>query len=201
MGIEIKVAESVAEETDVFKLRYEVFVEELGYQVPVIRDGMLTDCFDDNSHIIVAYDNGNLVGSIRSNGAYEGKLPFEYENKVRDIFKLEYPRVSTTSKIAIKKEYRSTILAYKLVSYIYRMGLQNNVLCDIIDVQRPELIDFYSRLGYRVFGSPFNSEEYGVLTPMVLHLFDVDHLNSVKSPFIRILYEFNKNNENSKVSA
>jgi len=180
-------AESAVEREDAFKLRYEIFVEELGYNILPNEERKLIDQFDDTSHIIVAYDDGRLVGSLRSNGAYEGKLPFEDESEIKTRFKLAYPMVSTTSKIAIRKEYRSSILAYKLVSHIYQLGLEHNVLCDFITVQKDELFDFYERLGYRKYMEPFDSAECGIVTPMVLDLRDQEYLTSIKSPFIRML--------------
>jgi hypothetical protein len=97
-------------------------------------------------------------------------------------------RTSLTTKLMIKPEYRKTTLAVRLAIATYRQGLKDGIRYDFIDANS-HLINFFSGLGYRVHRTA-NHPEYGDVTIMVLDLEDINHLESIRSPFRKEYYNF-----------
>ena len=69
--LEIRLAKTPKEKEQVFKLRYQIYVEELGYTQHYANHEQkrIEEPLDKSGHIFVALKNCNLVGTARSNYA------------------------------------------------------------------------------------------------------------------------------------
>jgi hypothetical protein len=76
MPIKVKIAETAKERNDVYKLRHQVYVKEMGCY-PNLNDNIIVDLFDTLPHCvnIIAYFEGEAIGTIRINLDSEILLP------------------------------------------------------------------------------------------------------------------------------
>jgi predicted GNAT family N-acyltransferase len=191
MSFEIRILDSLEEKQQVFKLRYEIYCDELHCKPLENEQHLLTDRFDETAYIFAAYQSGELVGTMRVNLAVDSELPFETENNVRQLAQRFYPaHVSSATKFAVKPKYRSSVLAFKMTAASYCFGLSKNILYDFIDINNPNLIDFYLRLGYKKYTDRKFTNQYGEFQPMVLEPFNEKYLREIKSPLAGLLQNY-----------
>jgi len=189
MTIQIRKVRTTSEREAVFRLRYEVYIEELGRTQRYADHAARTieEPLDACGNVFCAYDGARLVGTVRSNYAWRSPLE-EYEA----LYDMEscgaaHPsHTSVTTKLVISPEYRCSTLACRLAMATYHTGLCDGVLFDFVDVY-PARIPFFERLGYRVHLPRALHPEYGPVIVMRLAMRDARHLTSVKSPFLRVL--------------
>jgi hypothetical protein len=189
MTIEIRKALTRADAEAVFRLRYEVYVEELA-RVQHFADHdarMIIEPLDVTAHLIGAFEDGRAVGTVRSNYARDSDLS-DYES-LYDMQAVgrDHPRATAvTTKLLVARAYRSTTLGYRLASAGYRAHLLAGIEHDFIDVY-PARVPFFEKLGYRPHRAEVSHPEYGVVAVMRLSLRDESHLRSVRSPFLQHL--------------
>src|SRR5687768_10156956 len=117
MTVQIHTAHSLSQSEDVFRMRYEVYVEELGrdqahadHQARTIREPL-----DRRAILWVAYEGQRLVGTVRVNYARDGGVG-DYAS-LYQMARLGYvhPRhTSITTKLIVARDYRNSSLAYRL---------------------------------------------------------------------------------------
>jgi hypothetical protein len=189
MAIQIRKVRTASEASAVFRLRYEVYIEELGrtqrYADHAAR--AIEEPLDACANVFCAYDGARLVGTVRSN--YTRCSPLgEYES----LYQMQrcggaHPRsTSVTTKLVVASDHRRSTLAFRLAAETYFTGLCDGVLFDFVDVY-PARVPFFERLGYRVHLPQAMHPEYGAVIVMRLGMRDARHLAAVKSPFLRLL--------------
>lgn len=192
--ITIGLASTLKEKREVYRLRYRVYVEELGMDIGAIdhHNKMLYDDMDKDAFLLYAKAGTELVGTIRVNigplAAFPPELArilsmdrFEkfYEGRERRDF-------SYTSKLMVAAAYRNSaalhLLSAKAYEFYCERGVQFNFgVCNF------HLLRLYEQLGLHRYGPSFTAEGYdGVLMPVVLLVDDVAHLRAVRSPLYRV---------------
>jgi GNAT superfamily N-acetyltransferase len=194
MAIEIRKVRTESEARAIFRLRYEVYVEELGrsqrYADHAART--LAEPLDTCANLFCAYDGARLVGTVRTNYAWRSRLE-EYEA----LYQLEhcgsaYPHgTSVTTKLVVAPDHRGSTLPYRLAAATYSAALSDGVLFDFVDVY-PARVPFFQRLGYQVHLPHAMHAEYGPVIVMRLGMRDAQHLAEVRSPFLRVLLQASK---------
>src|SRR5262245_21049423 len=106
MQIQIKLAETAAETDALFKLRHQVFAEEMGVYMPR-PDGRLYDRYDTyaTTNNIIAIDRNRVIGTIRLTSWSEAGMPAE------EFFDIaphvpEMGQVCCASMLCLEPEYR-----------------------------------------------------------------------------------------------
>ncbi len=196
--IRIGLIKTEQELQQVFRLRYDVYVEELGATMEHAdhQHKALHDDWDATADIIGAWHNDELVGCVRIN--YSGKTDLaEYEPFVHPLAK-KIGGVSVTSKLVVAKAFRRTMVSARLcqagfVQLHARSSQLNYLTC------RANLVEMYSRLGFRVCGSSFFHPEAGWLLPMVLLVQDYEYLRQIKSPFADICARYPINQRQARM--
>jgi hypothetical protein len=192
VSIEIRRVRSHAEATEVFRLRYEVYIAELDrtqrYADPAAR--MIEEPLDRTGHLFGAYEGARLVGTLRSNYAHHGDLG-EYGSlyEMSRAGAAHPSATSITTKLLVAADYRNTSLAYRLAAATYAEALGNGILFDFIDVY-PARVPLFERLGYRVHIPEVVHSEFGRVIVMRLALLDAEHLRRVGSPFLKLLERY-----------
>jgi hypothetical protein len=189
MTIAIRKVRTTSEARAVFRLRYEVYIEELGRTQRHADHAARTieEPLDARANVFGAYDGERLVGTVRSNYARSSPLD-EYEA----LYEMSrcgsaHPRgTSVTTKLVVAPDHRRSMLAYRLAVATYFTGLCDGVLFDFVDVY-PARVPFFERLGYRTHLPRAIHPEYGAVIVMRLDMRDARHLAAVKSPFLRVL--------------
>jgi hypothetical protein len=189
MTIAIRKVRTTSEARAVFRLRYEVYVEELGRTQRHADHAARTieEPLDARANVFCAYDGERLVGTVRSNYARCSPLDdYEALYEMSRCGSAHPQRTSVTTKLVVAPDHRNSMLAYRLAVATYFTGLCDGVLCDFVDVY-PARVPFFERLGYRIHLPRAVHPEYGAVIVMRLDMRDARHLAAVKSPFLRVL--------------
>ncbi len=185
MTIRVRYAETEADKEAAYRLRYQVYVEDVGTQLEH-SDGRMTDASDDRARILVAVDGDEVVGTLRIN--WGDDAPFG--SKVEEIYQLSRfssvvsdNQVVVFDRFVIKAEYRGTHVAFQLLTAITMFSLEKNVQLAFCDCQ-PHLLNLYLSLGFQTYTTTFNYPGVGIVVPLVLVCEDLEHLRQVGSPLL-----------------
>jgi hypothetical protein len=189
MALSIRAVETAREAEAVFRLRYEVYVEELN-RVQHYADHasrLIREPLDTRANLFAAFDGERAVGSVRTNYTRDSSL-----GEYLSVYQMErlspelLTDTSITTKLVVSSEYRNTSLGYRLAAATYRSALRDGILFDFIDVY-PARIPFFERMGYTVHVPEAVHSEYGSVVVMRLGMRDAEHFRKVGSPFLRYL--------------
>lgn len=194
MTIDVREATTQADKEALYRFRYHIYVEEQRWS-PIHADHALkrlVEPIDAHARNFLATDNGEVIGSIRINLGRDGPLEFEHLYEL-DKFAPYYPeRVSMSTKLAIVPSRRGGAVLKKLLAIPYKLGRELDIQFNFIDCH-PHLINLYEYLGYRRYTSNINHPEAGYMTPMVLVVEDLAHLESVGSPLAAVARNLKNN--------
>lgn len=192
MLIYVRFAETPADQTAIYRLRYQIYIEELCRQEPAdhVRR-LMPDPPGRDSRLLLTEHDGKVIGTLRLDWGADG--PFTAEE--RAIYRLdELERVARPEQIAIFSRFM-TALDYRggeapglLIDAMIRFVVARDIrvlLCDC----RPPLINTYLRLGFRVFGDLVNEESVGILVPLILLIDDHAHVAAIGSRIHPLLSE------------
>jgi hypothetical protein len=180
---EVRIARTAEEKAAVYRLRYEAYVEERGIvsQYADHERRWIKDPLDENGLVLVAVSGGSVAGTIRLNCARNGPLEFEHEYLL-DRFRPYYPEaVSTTTKFIISAKHRKSRVAMRLAQEQFVIAKELGIVFDFINVDN-EMVVFYEKFGYRLYGPKFCHPEFGLVPTMILVLDDAEHFRRVGSP-------------------
>jgi hypothetical protein len=193
MTIQIRLVTLPQELEEIYSFRYSIYVEEMGrIQLYADRENKrICEPLDNNCSLFAAYDNGEIVGTIRTNFSRDSDLDY-YANfyQMNRVGQYHPNHTSITTKLMIAPKYRKGTLAVRLASIAYANARKARIRYDFIDVD-PHLVDFFTRLGYR-FHRRGSHPEYGNVTVMIADLEDINHFVAIKSPIIKEYNAFTK---------
>ncbi len=189
MPIDIKFIETEAEHEAVYRFRYQIYCEEMGrvqhyadHAAKTIREPL-----DERAYIMAAYDDGELVATLRSNFAWQCDLGYYPELYNMAAIAPDYPRhVSMGTKFMMLPRYRRSTLAVRIMMAAFKRGLEEDIRFDFLDCN-PHLEPFFKGMGYRPACDRVNHAEYGEVQPLYLAFGDAEHLRAVGSPFAKLL--------------
>lgn len=186
---QVHTAVHIWEKTEIYKLRYQVYVEEMGKATNHAKGNQLYDELDDRSILLYVQTRETIVATARLTIATAA----DYSAELADIFQLHTFQAGFNdpnllyglcTKLAVKKEYRNSTALYLILSEVYKLLADQNILfwfggCN------PYLVPLYERLGFRRFAPNFSDEGYGLLVPIILLVDDIEYLRIVRSPLYR----------------
>ena len=185
MGAKIRLATTEADRNSVFRFRYEICVREMKrFQKYADHERcIIEEPLDKTGHVLIAEDAGRTVGTARFNvGVDENYGLYEDLYHLRE-FDLFYPSsVSITTKLMVSQDHRHSQLPLQLAIRCYLDGLCLGTVFDFIDCNK-HLVSFFRKLGYRQVFPEVVHPEYGIVVPMVLAMYDLEHFERVGSPF------------------
>ncbi len=189
MGIRIELCEKGGRlEEAVFRFRYAVYVEEMGrpQRYADHQNRLIAEPLDSVSAVFAAVDErGNVVGTIRHTWATD-RPESEYTSMYRmEAFEPFFPhRCSFTTKLMVSAAYRGSTLGTRLAIETFDFGARRQIALNFIDCNN-NLIPYFKALGYLPFPRVHQHEEYGCVQVMVLPVVDLQHLQSLRSPFFK----------------
>jgi predicted GNAT family N-acyltransferase len=127
----------------IFSLWYNVYIEELGYNLPADHSGRHLRAEPNGSFIVAAFDQEVCVGSIRISGNDHCQLEFSYEEFFEDR-----PIVEIT-KLIIAQEYRKTALKTWLIHEAQSICLKKYGQYFICINSSEKLVLFYRLMNFR----------------------------------------------------
>jgi GNAT superfamily N-acetyltransferase len=190
MPIEIRMAQTQSDADAIFRLRYEVYVEELkrSQRYADHAERTVAEPLDRTGNLFCAFENGRVVGTVRTNYASKCDLG-EYEElyAMASASAGQHPQsTSITTKLLVSAEHRNSSLGYQLAVATYQTALNDGIEYDFVDVY-PARIPFFERLGYRIHRPAVSHAEYGAVVVMSLAIRDEFHFRKVGSPFLAYL--------------
>ena len=161
--IEVRLAQSNAEREEVYRLRYEIYVEEFGWRSHYADHARrrIEEPLDRFASLFVAYRGDRFIGSLRTNYARNGGLESCADlYALRDFGDLYPERLSITNKLVIRREWRGSPAAFRLARACYQKGVADGILVDVIYCD-PDKETFYTKLGYQVHRPCVVHPEFG----------------------------------------
>lgn len=194
MGIEIRLAKTREELDAIYRLRYEVYVEEMHRTQRYADHGrkMIIDPLDINSFVFGAWDGSNLVATVRQN--------FYRLTNIGEYFDMYHLHLFTnalldhttlTTRLMVMPKYRKTTLPIRMCSAAYEFCTKRGSIVDLIDCNHP-LDAFFKSCGYVVHRDDLVHPEYGQVFVMKLFAADSEMLERVRSPFRKLLRDWDK---------
>jgi hypothetical protein len=191
MRTEIRRVTEPDELITVYRQRYDVYVEELKYPQryanPATR--MVVEPLDTYAHILGAFEDGALVGSVRID--YGSAIAF---GDYGDLYNMQrfasyFPeRLSICTKFIVARPRRASMIMIELgkACYAYTPVHQAGNVFNLIDC-KPQLAKYFRRLGYRQVRPSIVHPDVGEVIPLVLPVFDRSYLCRIGSPFATLL--------------
>lgn len=189
--VEIGIATTNDEKEAIYKFRYQVYIEEMGKPLEAADhiNSLIYDTMDDWSVLVYAQTNGAIIGTLRLAIAEAA----QFSASLQEIFSMERfkalcpPKapLSLGTKLAVKSDYRGSQVLYSMLYKAYEVWREHDVQYTFGGCN-PYLIPLYEQMGFRRFTGNFTDPGYGMLTPLVLVIEDINHFRIVRSPFYRM---------------
>lgn len=176
-----------------FRLRYDVFVDEMGYLIDSAdhEKGIDRDEVDTFSNIYVVIDEDRVVATARVLYSKDCDLSNLISRELADGWQIEkfiehFPKsVAVSTKFVIIPEYRGTLAAIRLTSQIYQDILRDGIVF-LFSICSPSTIELYQQLAFR-FYAPAYADAIGVTIPIVQAVNDWDYMKAIKSPLLKAI--------------
>ncbi len=199
----IRLADKSPELTQIARLRYAVYVEELGAKMEFADHERkeVREPWDETGDNLGAWINGELVGCLRINYGGQSDLS-EYRDFFNPIIANQFANcplesISVSSKFAVHRRHRGVTLAVRLAQASYVQFQEKKSRLNYLTC-RPNLVEMYRKLGFQTCAPAFFHHEAGWITPMVLVVQDYETLRQIKSPFADICARYPINQEQAR---
>jgi len=163
--IRYKIAEYDHEFEEIFRLNYETFVEEITQHQPNTERRLVDKFHNENTYIIALNSQNELVGMV----SIRGVRPFSLDYKIDNLDKY-LPAKSIPCEIrllAVRKKYRSTSVARKLIEQAgieaLKLGYEIGLISGIV-----ERLPMYKKIGFVPFGD-IVGKEGAYFQPMIIN--------------------------------
>jgi predicted GNAT superfamily acetyltransferase len=188
--IDIRIASTIEELTAIYKFRYAISVNEMKWRESYANHEkcVIMDALDSPKAMVLgAWKDKELIGLSRSNFIRDGGIGdyLKYYNLIH-LPEQELSKASITTLLMVHPTYRYSILTSRLVCETYRHGLEQGIETNYCDCD-PYLLSFYTKLGYLVIDKNFIHPEFGLGSVMKLNMYDLEHLEHLRSPFRKVL--------------
>lgn len=187
--MEIRLATTVEERQHVYRMRYEVYVEEMGRTQKYADHTRRTveEPLDEKARIYYAVHGGRIVGTMRQNYFRDGGLYYYPELYRFELFDSDlWDSFSVTTKLIVRPELRAGTLGTRFALHGFEQCIKDGMTFDFIDCN-PHLEGYFKKLGYMPYCGRIMHPEYGDVLPLALPFQDLEHLKLTSSPFARIL--------------
>ena len=162
-NIEVRLGGNDEERRQVYRTRYAVYADEMGWKTRYADDqrGTLTDPLDQTGKIFAAFCGNEVVGTLRTNYGDPARLG-EYV----DLYEMgchlrANPRgAGIGTMFMVRRSFRSSLVPSQLLVVALREAVANGVETVFIDCER-RMVPFYRRLGLHVHIESICHPEYG----------------------------------------
>lgn len=182
--VEIGISEE--ERKEIFNFRYQVYIKEMSKQIETVDSNMIYDELDEWGVLLYVKVETEIVATARMNIGLIEKYPKELISILQlDKFKNYKAPVALLTKLMIDARYRNSSILYLLISKCYELAFNNGVEF-IFGGANFHLLRLYERIGLQRYTHNFIDPGYGLLSPIILLVNDIEHLRNVRSPLVRI---------------
>lgn len=191
-SINIGIAITPEEKREIYHLRYQIYVEEMSKNIEVdYTNKLVYDELDEWGILLYAKIDSKLIATLRINIGCLADFPIELEKVMSfSIFlgttvKNGNQKIAYCGKLMIASSHRNSSVLYLLIVKGYELFYTNQVqfsfcLCNF------HLLRLYEQMGFHRYSQNFLFPGYGLVTPIVLLVDDIQYLRTVRSPLLRI---------------
>ncbi len=192
-SIEIGIAITPEEKREIYHYRFQAYVEEMSKHIEEAdyTNKLLNDDLDEWGFLLYAKINSKLIATARINIGILSDFPVKVvEFLSLDRFKNYFvdngdQRFSYCAKLFVTPSYRSSPALYLLMAKCYELSLHNQAqfvycACNF------HLLRLYEQMGFHRYSKNFVYPGYGLLTPIIFVLNDIQHLRTIRSPLFRL---------------
>jgi len=192
-SIKINIATTPAEKREVYHFRYQTYVEEMSKHLgdTDYDNKLLYDELDEWAILLYAQIGSEVIGTVRINIGTLAQFPREVVEALDlDIFQDFHTEhgdhnFALFTKVMVASSHRSSPVFYLFMARSYEICCNNQVQfafggCNF------HLLRLYEQIGFRRYCKNFIDPGYGLLAPIVMVINDIQHLRTVRSPFLRI---------------
>ncbi len=193
--MEFGIAETQEEREAVFRLRYDVYVEEMGrYQAVADHAGrMLHEDVDKQSRISFARLDGEMVATARITWGGDAPIPQRMIDQYQLApFLAEVPQsaICVGERAMVRPHLRGTDILLRMMGNGMRFANEHRIQLVFGDCE-PHLLNLYLGLGQRTYAKAnVNSAEAGYLIPIVTVIEDYEYFRQLNSPLLPYLHDF-----------
>lgn len=193
--LRIGVAETQKEREACYRLRYDVYVEEMGrYQSVADHERrMLYEEVDEQSRIAIATLGDEVVGTARFTWGGQGPIPqrmIDQYGLAPFLAELPAEALGVGERAMVRPYLRGTDLLLRMMGNGLRFANENRIQLAFGDCE-PHLLNRYLSLGQRTYSATnVNSAEAGYLIPLVFVIEDVEYLRQLNSPLLEYVRDF-----------
>lgn len=192
-AIKISIATTPTEKREIYRFRYQTYVEEMSKHIKEIdhANKLLYDDMDEWAFLLYAKLGSELIGTARINIGNLTDFPREVVKFLSlDTFQDCYTghsnhQFSFITKIMVDPTHRSSPVFYLLMSKCYDLCCRNQIHF-VFGICNYHLIRLYEKMGLHRYYKNFDLPGYGLQVPIVLLADDIQHLRRVRSPLFRI---------------
>jgi predicted GNAT family N-acyltransferase len=182
-GIEVREATSEEDRRALFRLRREVYVEELHFQFEPAGDE-LHDPLDDEAILLLAAEADEIVGTARM--VWGGRQTFtQYQRDLHDIDRfltvVGPEEIVIFERLMVRLAHRGDAAPLLLIKELAERSLDLGATVLLLAAQ-PHLVHLYERLALRPYLLPSPSP-LGVALPLAALAQDLEYGRAVGSPF------------------
>lgn len=186
MEIQIRPVQGADELAAIGRLRYDVYVRELGRRPPGSNDGqgVQLEPEDSQSIIYAAFDGGVAVACLRMTPMDRLPAASRWRNFYDSAsFPVTESQQAMLSRLVVRADYRTTLLAPQLLAAAYdafRAGGGEVIFLRCA----ANLVPLYEVIGCRRYKAGSAGTEAGFRLPMVMIAGDWTYFEAVKSPLL-----------------
>lgn len=182
---EVRTATTEADRAAVYRLRYELYVEEQGLfgDTADHERRWLRDAMDDEATLLVAYEGTEVVGTVRLLHGGDGRIDAETRHTFDlDAFAdvLDERHIIVTSRMLVRAQHRGGELPRMILVRGFELAVGSGAEL-LVGECEPHLVNTWIRLGFHPYGlceHPVN----GTLIRIALVVGDKEHVRKLGSP-------------------
>lgn len=187
MDFTLHIAQTQAEREAIYRLRYEVYVEEMHVfnDIADHERRMLYGDNDNNAWLMYAKIGDELIGSLRLNLGKSGRFSDELEEtydlqRFRKV--IDDDQLLVLTRFMVRKAYRGSQLSYRMIEEVAEICKREAIEVAVCDCQ-PHLVRYYQRMGFRSYACPvYNDAAFGIMIPLAFVIRDLAYLDDIRSP-------------------
>ena len=192
----IKPAETDSERLGIYRLRYDVYVDELRRYRGVAdhENRHFSEPDDDNARLYCALDAaGEVIGTMRhfwgGDGPFSDRVVEQYDLELF-LDDIALNEIIVGERFMVSRAHRGTDLIYRLFCTYLAFANDKRIQLIFGDCE-PHLLNLYLGLGFRTYsGKNISSPETGYLIPLIMIPEDVDHFRAIRSPLADVVKDF-----------
>jgi hypothetical protein len=180
-----------ATRTEAYRLRYQVFVEDMGEPIAsaTAEEGVVEED-DQTGQVLLAYDGDQLVGTIAADWWKQAEIaPAKCRGLELERFAQSFSRdgIFLVRKAVVAPSHRKTMVFRDLIGRVCDFILKTPSPRFVFLSCRPELSRLYERLGFRCYAPHFSLLPSRASIPMCLVINDHDYLARVRSGILEAI--------------